>query len=231
MSWPKAFVALIFLMGIASAYVGNSSSYTIGSMHQGLNGGEINSSSYTARSTMTYQQPGNSQLLTPSGFTANVGWYTVNYTITITNVSSIILYPPNGGAYGPSQCTQIVVVQTNDTAPAWAARSVTCRFYNWIGWANASYTLNGSMSSSNVNASFNFTIPQSSPPNWIINCTATINGGDYYTQNVSFTNVGNGPNFCSKSGASTSGDNSEVILFTTILGLLGVGYRALGAIL
>jgi len=146
---------------------------------------------------------------------------------TSLTISTAIIYPPTGSSYGPAQCRQLVTVQTNDTAPAGATRSITCRFYNWNGIANSTYTLNGTETTSGGNASVNFTIPVSSPPNWRVNCTTTVSGTNASTQTVSFTNIGNGPAWCNADGSAATTEPLEypivalVIIAITLIYFVG----------
>jgi hypothetical protein len=138
------------------------------------------------------------------------------FKLSDSSISTKIIYPPDGGEYGPAQCSQIVSVQTNDSEGA-VNRSIACRFYNWNGWANTSYTLNATLYADGGNASVNLTIPVSSPPNWIVNCTTTVNGLTAETQSVRFTNLGNGPVWCNANGTAATTDSTEYPIVALII--------------
>jgi len=93
MRLPLLALALFLVLGFAFSYSANSSNYTLGSFHQGSAGAVMNSTSYSARATMDYNQPGNGNATTASYY-LNVGWFEANITIILTTIT--ITYPVNG---------------------------------------------------------------------------------------------------------------------------------------
>ena len=82
------FLAIALLTGVF-AFLAFTGSFSIDSYHTGSSGEKGSTSSYTFRSTTTYQQPGNKDMTT-SSYTINLGWFKITITTpTITSASII----------------------------------------------------------------------------------------------------------------------------------------------
>lgn len=149
---------------------------------------------------------------------ANSSGVTIGSSVSI---STAITYPPTGSSY--MGCIQPVTIQTNHTYITDAGTITTCRFYNWDGIANSTYTLNGTVSATGGNTTLNFTIHQSSPPDWRVNCSVNVSGVIVgYTQNVSFTRPATGSAFCNVDGtATTDNDDGSIYALLAIILLTG----------
>jgi len=132
-------------MGFACAYNVSTASYTVGSIHIGSNGGNITSTDYDARSTTTYEQPGNMYGQT-ANYLLNIGWYEgTNFTIIFGPMNISMLYPTNGSTFGPSQCSFRGTPNITFTTGS-SNRNVVCSlFLNGVFQNNQSknLTLNG----------------------------------------------------------------------------------------
>ena len=63
----------VVLLPVATAYIANTSSYTIDSIHTGIVGNNASTNSYIFTSTMTYEQAGNNNANT-SSYSFELGW-------------------------------------------------------------------------------------------------------------------------------------------------------------
>ena len=70
------FFLFLLVIPVVSAFDFSTASYDVGSFHMGVAGGESNTSSYEARSTLTYEQGGNKDGNTTS-YSFNSGWFGV----------------------------------------------------------------------------------------------------------------------------------------------------------
>ena len=229
MSWPKAILALIFLMGFASAYVANSTSYSVGSVHLGSAGGIGNSTSYDMRSTLTYQQPGNMNGQS-ANYLLNIGWFEgPNFTIVFGPMNISMLYPVNNSFFGPNQCTFLGTPNITFSNGA-SSRRVDCSlFLNGVFQNNQSknLTINGptNLTFAGLLTAGNYSMSCAAfdTINSTTNATAWANlwgmtGCNVPALGITTTNTTKNTTFV-YTGISTLGFNVNDILFLMLLGL------------
>ncbi len=84
------FLAIAMLLGVF-AFLVSTGSFSIGSYHTGTTGEKGSTTSYTFRSTTTYQQPGDKEMTT-SSYSMNLGWLSLgSLQITSTTISPYIV--------------------------------------------------------------------------------------------------------------------------------------------
>jgi len=71
------FLAVALLLGVF-AFLVSTGSFSIDSYHTGSTGEKGSTSSYTFRSTTTYEQPGDKQSSTTS-YNFNLGWFSLEH--------------------------------------------------------------------------------------------------------------------------------------------------------
>lgn len=85
----RSFLALFLLLGTLGAMNLSTASYSVDSFHWGSAGGNLTTSSYQARSTLTYQGPGN-RFGTSGTYLENVGWFSDIIAQNGTNATYVI---------------------------------------------------------------------------------------------------------------------------------------------
>ena len=226
---PYLFIAFCLMAGLFAVNA-SSANFGMGSFHQGLAGMNGTSTNFEGRSTMTYQQPSN-QNTTSFHFFANIGWFDVRMVApsAINELISIfITYPYTGSMLGMevSNCHLIISIETNATN----ASTINQNISMWTTNGSGIYELLNSYQTTDLNHSFNITVPANMVDNEILlNGTSRTIGTINYTNNVSATIVGT--SFCTGGTNSNIGLAGGIIWITIFIFLAFLWYAGLDRII
>ena len=196
------FAMILLSLSPISALTINTTSYTVNSTHLGASGsGNITTSSYNARDTITYQQAGTRNVLTTS-YQANSGWFTVEAKeVGSVNVTEIFFSNETvfnySNVFNQSEITYNMTLEyigVNCTPITGSVVNVTFRLYNvedntdYINTTGYTYQVNesGNLTSLYIlNASYRIR----DSGNWTLNVSCYASGGGLTDRDASLWEI------------------------------------------
>jgi len=189
-------VLTLFLVSSVSAINISTSSYSVNSTHLGTSGtGNISTTNYQARDTITYQQAGTRNIVTTS-YTANSGWFSVATqtvgSVNITNIffsnESVFNYSNVFNSANITYDINLTYIGVNCTALSGSVANVTFSLFNTednITYVNETgYTYNiGSLYIYNAS----YQIRDSG--NWTLNVTCSASSGGQTDRDASLWEI------------------------------------------